>query len=710
MSKLAVMLAPVMITALILSAAGCGEDGEPSPPPTATSGPGEDVSILWESMGGPPGGHFSHLMLNPYDHDELYTLSVHGAYKSEDKGESWRLLPLPEGGWVGSMAVHEGRLFLGGGTGAFYYDDAGKPVRVEGAPGGDVIISDDKLFVLTGSEEDVYPRLFCTNLTSDGYNWRDISPTKSELGDLAVPSEDAGLQHGIRIGHLVALGDRILASIIVEVEGSGDLSNGGLYISEDRGGTWARVDLDVREDLVVSNIVQDHGDPQHVLLLFRHPVLHDVTYPVHEFLQESRDGGQTWSKATALTLESNGLTDAAILGTAYYLPSPASGYILKIDGPDHELLEMPTVKEFEGITFGLETLLFDLDDPTIVYGRTGSAWSLGLVKSEDGMKTWQKMDGDIVASSPTIVLAHPTHTETIFTSGNVIQESYCTRDAGESWQPFSPTFSGDEVRIDPHDPDHLLLVDEMTTLYESYDSGRIFQRAAEEFTGAKVLDIEVAPGSPDKIYASNLGVGISQRSGDEEWQYMTGSPDYSYAIELDPDDASVLYATYSPKLFESHSSVWKYSESANSGWAEILRIEESAGTTALEIDKTQTQNMYAGAVGERGEIYHSADKGETWNRLNDDFTFVTIHEMAIDPTDEDTVYAAPWGGGLYLSEDSGASWAEMEAPTISVSSIVIDPDDSNHLIIGDRTGPNVYESLDRGQTWSDLVVLPDSQY
>ena len=60
---------------------------------------------------------------------------------------------------------------------------------------------------------------------------------------------------------------------------------------------------------------------------------------------------------------------------------------------------------------------------------------------------------------------------------------------------------------------------------------------------------EIAPDDPGRFYVSNLGVGISRR-GVNGWQHMSGSPDYAYDIEIDPDDSRVLYATNSPKKFE----------------------------------------------------------------------------------------------------------------------------------------------------------------
>ena len=89
---------------------------------------------------------------------------------------------------------------------------------------------------------------------------------------------------------------------------------------------------------------------------------------------------------------------------------------------------------------------------------------IGLLKSTDNMKTWQKMDNGIVASSPVVVVPHPTISGTVFTAGNVIQEKYCTRDGGKTWEPFSLSNAGNELKIDPHNPNHMIFVDELTRI------------------------------------------------------------------------------------------------------------------------------------------------------------------------------------------------------------------------------------------------------
>ncbi len=705
MKRLRILASALSFLVLVAVLAGCAC---PSTGPITTSKPTiTPDSIFWESMSGPPGaGRVAELIQNPSGGHELYALTERrDLYKSEDKGENWQLMTDLQNVEINSIATYEGKLFIGGDDGVHYYDSKGNIVRFLDGPCQKLIISDHKIFVIQPSGDVRDIRILFADLTTGDFNWEDMALFLSDSGDLSLPPSDSGLQYWISVPNIYAQGKRILVNVIVGVEGSGELTNGHLYLSDDLGKSWSKFNLDVPDDVIISNIVQDPADPEHVFLLFRHPV-DEVTCPVSELITESYDGGVTWNRVTSLTRESNGITDCAILGSAYYLLSPCDGYILKLDGSSHEILNMPRITEFGEVTFNLCRVLFDYDNPNIVYGKTGNIWALGLVKSEDGMQTWKKMDRDIIASSPTIVLTHPTEPDTIFTSGNVIQESYCTRDGGKTWEPFSPVNAGDEVRIDPHNPDHILLVDEMTNIYESYDSGRTFTRIAQDFSSAKIIDFEIA--EDGRIYVSNMGVGISEFAGRGEWQYLTNSPDYAYDIEIDPDDSNILYATYSPKIFENHSSIWRYSkyQAENSGWTELLKVEDSKGITWLEFDPSDSNKLYAGVIGEKGAIYVSSDRGKSWSVLNEHFIMCTVwgqSQLVIDPDDPSVAYAATWLGGTWKTVNAAETWELLEEAPISSTALSLNREDTNIIYLADRSSPTVWKSEDAGETWEEVA-------
>ena len=226
----------------------------------------------------------------------------------------------------------------------------------------------------------------------------------------------------------------------------------------------------------------------------------------------------------------------------------------------------------------------------------------------------------------------------------------------------------DEVIFDPHDPDHLLFMSELTAILESTMEGRagMVPQASSGATGSIVSRYQPTrtrclpptSGSTSRASRSCARRRPTNRTRGEPWFNMFKSPDYAYAIETAPDGA--VFTSYSPKKFEDFGAVWRYRggpEGDPEGWEEVLRIPGASGVTDLAIGPGEPYTVYAGVTGQDPGVWASSDGGDTWGSVhNDGFDFVTVHAVAMDPRDVNVVYAAPWGDGLYRSADAGQSW------------------------------------------------------
>ena len=347
----------------------------------------DPAKIAWTQMNGPPGGNIRKLVQNPYRHNELYALSGNRLYRSRDKGENWQLVDKLRNMPVECVIPFKDGLFVCGDR-VYYCDDQDNPKKILDEWFDQITISDNKLFVTgtRGRIEDF--RILYTDLSSQNFDWKVITPSQAVLSDLVPPPKDIGFPSDVRPSNVIAIGNRILVNIVLLVQGSGQFSNGHLYSSEDLGKSWSKVDLDMPDGTVISNIIQDPQNPNHIILTLKHTIMHEAKSSLSKLIVQSFNGGRTWSPVTDLTFQSNGITDVDIVNSTHYIVCPFDGCIIKLSGSeDYEIMSMPTVKGFEGVTFFLDTLLFDLDDPNIVYGKTGSTWNYGLIKSEDNMKT-----------------------------------------------------------------------------------------------------------------------------------------------------------------------------------------------------------------------------------------------------------------------------------------------------------------------------------
>ena len=77
----------------------------------------------------------------------------------------------------------------------------------------------------------------------------------------------------------------------------------------------------------------------------------------------------------------------------------------------------------------------------------------------------------------------------------------------------------------------------------------------------------------------------------------------------------------------------------------------------------------------------------------------SVYAMAVDPTDEATVYTGT-DHGVYKSENGGALWKPMTKGLSDqrVSALMIAPEDHSRIYAG-TTGGKVFQSRDAGANW-----------
>jgi len=95
-----------------------------------------------------------------------------------------------------------------------------------------------------------------------------------------------------------------------------------------------------------------------------------------------------------------------------------------------------------------------------------------------------------------------------------------------------------------------------------------------------------------------------------------------------------------------------------------------------------------------------------------------VNVIVSDPTDEDIVYLGTPGGGLWKSTTGGGNWQPMTdyMPTLGVSGIIVDAEDSQTIYIGtgdgdgdDTFGIGVLKSINGGQSFEPTGLIWEIQ-
>jgi photosystem II stability/assembly factor-like uncharacterized protein len=122
------------------------------------------------------------------------------------------------------------------------------------------------------------------------------------------------------------------------------------------------------------------------------------------------------------------------------------------------------------------------------------------------------------------------------------------------------------------------------------------------------------------------------------------------------------------------------------------------GDDAMNLVRTATGTLW---VAGHGVLKKSADGGASWEDVRPDgLPGIDVHGFAVDPGDDQVIYAAIAGEGLYRSDDGGASFEDVSKGVgPAVYGLAVTPD--GRVLAAEQRG--VFASEDGGTTWQTLL-------
>jgi photosystem II stability/assembly factor-like uncharacterized protein len=325
----------------------------------------------------------------------------------------------------------------------------------------------------------------------------------------------------------------------------------------------------------------------------------------------------------------------------------------------------------------------------------GGAW-----KTTDGGVTWNPMtDGQITASSIGAIGVCQANPDVVYIGG------------GESH------IRGDIIMGDG--------------AYKTADAGKTW--AAIGLKDSQVIaKLRVHPTNCDTVLAAVMGHGFGPSAergvyktidGGKTWRRTLFRDNKTGAVELvmDPKDPSVVYTS----LWESQRYPWAMSsggpgsglyKSTDGGesWTEITRNPGLPGglwgKVGISVSGADSNRVYALIENEPGGgLFVSDDAGASWKLMNDNrnirqraFYYTRVFA---DPKVKDTVWIL--NVNIYKSTDAGKTLTNVRVPHGDNHDLWIAPSDSNRMIEANDGGANV--SVNGGQTWTDQD-FPTAQF
>lgn len=264
-------------------------------------------------------------------------------------------------------------------------------------------------------------------------------------------------------------------------------------------------------------------------------------------------------------------------------------------------------------------------------------------------------------------------------------------------------------------------------VYKSLDAGKTWSNVGLK-ESRHIPRIVLHPKNEDVVYVAALGPLWG--AGAERGVYKTTDGGKNWARTLAVDDrtgfADLAMSPKNPD--ELLAAAWErmrtpYSWTSGGPGSGLYKTRDGGktwrkvtkglpdgplGRIGLSYYRRDPRIVYAVVEAAFGGIFKSTDGGDSWTRVNvmnpRPFYFSTIQ---VDPNNPDVVYVL--GVQFHRSVDGGRTFRSLAASMHSDHhAIWIDPDDSNHLIVGNDGGPS--QSRDWGETWEHLNSLAIGQF
>jgi photosystem II stability/assembly factor-like uncharacterized protein len=310
-----------------------------------------------------------------------------------------------------------------------------------------------------------------------------------------------------------------------------------------------------------------------------------------QVIQRSNDGGKTWEQA------GNAFVYDGVPGTHQWY-----------DGTPHPW-------EFKRV-WHLEP---SLTDPDTVYAGVEDA---ALFRSTDAGQTWHELAG---------LRGHG---------------------SGSAWQPGAGGMCLHTILLDPANPKRMFSAISAAGAFRSDDSGKTWRPINKGLRSAQIPDedaevghcvhrIAMHPSHPSVLYMQKHWDVMRSEDAGESWQEVSGNlpSDFGFPIDVHAHEPNTVYVVPIKSDSEHYPPDGKLrvyrSRTGGNEWEALTKglpqqdCYVNVLRDAMAVDSLDSCGVYFGTTG--GQVYASADAGDTWSPIVRDLPAVLSVEVQTLP-------------------------------------------------------------------------------
>lgn len=383
------------------------------------------------------------------------------------------------------------------------------------------------------------------------------------------------------------------------------------------------------------------------------------------------------------------------------------------------------------------TIKFDPLDSNKIWGTTGMENQFGtdlehqegaVIVTKDGGKNWtEAKKGRVEARQIYSALGiSPSNPNIIYASGEGVFVK--SDDGGKTWVETGLGPRGTnagipiDITVDPNDENIVYVASYIGGIFKSTDGGKTWISSSFGYSGAETRGIAIKNDNRTIFTTARTGIFLSEDKGINWKPIGLGDIrlDELVPLAINPSNENKILVGGTDGIFLSIDSgmVWKKVFNNQQNTEPSSNLHPNLDFKDIEWSKSNKEIAYAAPVrglvasGELNEgvgVLKSTDGGMTWiNKQNGIPATKNTHSIAIDPTNENIVYAATVDSGIVKTVDGGENWVSinngLENAMISeftFSSIAINPTDPTNLIAGTFHDGRIFITMDSGSSWKE---------
>lgn len=389
---------------------------------------------------------------------------------------------------------------------------------------------------------------------------------------------------------------------------------------------------------------------------------------------------------------------------------------------------------------------FDPANADVIYG---AFFTNGIMKSDDGGKTWSRCSRGISSKQAILEVAvSPANPREISAIGSESWSGafYLSSDGGLSWKDSStlavdargnPTLDGvntghahlsapKNLAINPLNPKEIFVGANWRSCL-STNGGLAWTERDRGADISCVTDIRFFKGKT-YVTAMDEGAFVSEDDG-RTWRQLwplrhtPGLSGHNWRIAVNEvNGADRIVATVTP-WYKTPTSVVRSDDGGRTFQATQAGLPDytirpntmwgQGHPRALAVDPNYVRVLYLGIDGDPadgkcgGGIFKSQDGGATWAQLpHQPASRRMFYGLAVDPTDSRRIYwgACGSGGGVHRSEDGGASWINVFRNENYIWNVLAT---TSGVVYA--SGQQLWRSADHGATWQQVTHFAEKR-